>query len=208
MRFLDYNSSFITLMNKLADLVLLNILFIVGCLPIFTIGASLSALYYVSLKLSSNSCSSIMKSFFKSFIENFKQASIIQLLIMSVYSILVAIYLFLSASEFELKNIFIIAFIIIAILLFFIIVYIFPLISRFHNSIAVCIKNAFIISITNLKYTLLIVIIYVLPFSIMFQFPKYILVILTAMIIFGFSVISYMCSFIFSKIFNKYITDN
>lgn len=54
----------------------LNILWLVCCLPIFTIGASTTALFYVTLKVVKNEENSLTKAFFHSFKENFRQSTI------------------------------------------------------------------------------------------------------------------------------------
>ena len=43
------NSPVIAFLNKMTDLILLNVLFIISCLPVFTIGAATTALYYVCI---------------------------------------------------------------------------------------------------------------------------------------------------------------
>ena len=48
------DNGFFRTLGKLADLMILNILFIVCSIPIFTIGASLTAMYYVTLKMAEN----------------------------------------------------------------------------------------------------------------------------------------------------------
>lgn len=49
-RFFDLDSPLMSALNKLADLIILNILVIICSLPVFTIGASMTALHYVVLK--------------------------------------------------------------------------------------------------------------------------------------------------------------
>ena len=52
--FFNMDNGLFRALGKLADLMLLNILFLVCSLPIFTIGASFTAMYYVTLKLAEN----------------------------------------------------------------------------------------------------------------------------------------------------------
>ena len=54
-------------MNKVADLCILNIICLVCCIPIVTAGASITAMYYVTLKMVRNEEAYIVRSFFKSF---------------------------------------------------------------------------------------------------------------------------------------------
>ena len=67
----DLDSPIMNFLGKLADLIILNILAFICCIPIVTAGASMTALYYVCLKMVRNNEGYIMKSFFKSFKQNF-----------------------------------------------------------------------------------------------------------------------------------------
>lgn len=62
----------------------LNILWLVCCLPIVTIGASTTALFYVTLKVAKNEEGSLTKAFFHSFKTNFRQSTIIWLILLVV----------------------------------------------------------------------------------------------------------------------------
>ena len=64
-------------MSKIADLVTLNLLWLICCLPVVTIGASTSALYCVTLKMAGNEDTYVCSSFFHSLKENMKQSLII-----------------------------------------------------------------------------------------------------------------------------------
>ena len=67
----NLDSPFVQFMSRVADLMWLNILFLLCCIPIFTVGASTTAMYYVTLKMVRNEDSYITKSFIKSFKQNF-----------------------------------------------------------------------------------------------------------------------------------------
>ena len=75
-RIFSLDSPLFSFLNKVADLILLNILTMICCLPIITIGASMTALHYVVLKMVRDEESYIVRSYFKSFRQNFKQATI------------------------------------------------------------------------------------------------------------------------------------
>ena len=51
MKFFNYDSPFWSFMSRIADLVIVNILWLVFCIPVFTIGASTAAMYRVTLNL-------------------------------------------------------------------------------------------------------------------------------------------------------------
>ena len=53
-RLFNMDNKFFTVMGRVADLIMLNVVFLICCLPIVTIGASLTALHYVTLKMARN----------------------------------------------------------------------------------------------------------------------------------------------------------
>ena len=75
-------------MGKVADLIILNILAVICSLPIFTIGASWTALYFVTIRMVRKEESYIVKDFFRSFKENFKQATTIWLIVLVMSAVL------------------------------------------------------------------------------------------------------------------------
>ena len=68
----NYDNPVWRFIGKLGDLIILNILWMITSIPIVTIGASTTALYYVTLKLVRDEDGYTIKSFFKSFRDNFK----------------------------------------------------------------------------------------------------------------------------------------
>ena len=69
-------------MDRMGDLMILNVLFIFFSIPIFTIGASLTALYTISFKLLDETEGNIVKNYFKAFKSNFKQATVIWIVVL------------------------------------------------------------------------------------------------------------------------------
>ena len=81
-RFFNMDNKFFVFMGKVADLCLLNLVLILCCIPVVTAGASLTALYYVTMKMVRNEEAYIFRSFFKSFKQNFRQATVINLIML------------------------------------------------------------------------------------------------------------------------------
>ena len=75
--FFNYEGPFFNVLNRLSDLVILNVLWFICCLPIVTIGASTTALYYVTIKIVNDEDAYVAKNFFKSFRQNFLQSTVI-----------------------------------------------------------------------------------------------------------------------------------
>ena len=69
------NNSVVKFLNKMTDILVLNLLFIFTSLPVFTIGASLSAMYAVSLRSVRYGDGYVVKTYFKAFKQSFKQST-------------------------------------------------------------------------------------------------------------------------------------
>ena len=87
-RIFDMDSPLMRILNKFADLMWLNILTLICCIPIVTIGPALSAAHYVELKMYRNEEGYITRDFFKAFKVNFKQGfilGVINLLLLTIF---------------------------------------------------------------------------------------------------------------------------
>ncbi|MCD8068175.1 MAG: YesL family protein, partial [Lachnospiraceae bacterium] len=76
----NLDSKFMRALSKLADLMWVNILTLVCCIPIFTIGASFTAMHTVVYKLYKNEEGYITREFFKAFKSNFRQSTLMWLI--------------------------------------------------------------------------------------------------------------------------------
>lgn len=204
----DYDGPIFSIMGRVADLVWLNILWIVCSIPIFTIGASTTALYYVTMKMVKNEESYITKGFFKSFKLNFKQATGIWLIFMLIGGILAADYCIVSGTFIKLEGmsenfrsfmiIFLIAF---SVILAFILKYVFPVLAKFDNTVKNTIRNALLISIRHLPFTILLLVIPAVPIVLAYFFP----IMIVAYLLIVFSLEAFVSSYIYVKIFANYI---
>ena len=205
-RFFNMDNKFFTFMGRIADLCILNIICLVCCIPIVTAGASITAMYYVTLKMARNEESYIVRSFFKSFKENFKQATVINLIMIAVGVIL---YLDLSVAKNmpgSAGQIFHVIFMALAIIWYVLFLYVYPLLARFYNTIRNTIKNALCMAICHLPYTIVMVLIGLCPVLLLFiesyQIQSTLFILFLVM---GFGVIAYCNSFFLVKIFDYYM---
>lgn len=67
----------IAFLNKMADLILLNLIFLLCCIPVVTIGPAITALYAVSLRSVRYGDGYVIQTFFRSFKQNFKQSFVV-----------------------------------------------------------------------------------------------------------------------------------
>ena len=183
------------LITKIVYSVYLNILWFICCIPIVTVGASTTALFYVTLKISKNEEGNITKAFFRSFKENLKQGTIIWMILLAIGIILGVDGYILYHMRFE--NVFwtlCTAFFLIATAIYgVVLMYIFPLLARFDNTTGAMFKNALFMGLRYLFCTILMAIIYFLMLLIVVRF-------FTPAIIFGEGSCALLCSYLLSNI--------
>lgn len=151
-------------MSRVFDIIALNLLWMLCCIPIITIGASTIALYSMTLKLVRNEEGSLTKGFFKAFRENFKQSIPVTLVFFFLYTLcLFNLYSLFRIGErtnvpFIAGNLLILA------ILTAIWVWIIPLIARYENPLPVHFNNAWRLAVGRLPYTLTFMVTTAIPF--------------------------------------------
>ena len=84
----DYDNPFFMFMSRIWDLMILNFLAVLLCLPVITAGASVTALYYITLKMAEDRESHIYRSFLKAFRDNLVQSTAIHLIVTAAGAVL------------------------------------------------------------------------------------------------------------------------
>lgn len=142
-------------MGRLFDLILLNVLMIICSIPVFTMGAAITAVYDMSLRMLRNEENSIVKGFFRAFKSNFRQATCVWLVVLLFAAIsygdieagkLLAVY--------GLRIPLAIAGGIQMALVLVLLPYVFSLIARFENTLADVLKNSILLTIAHIPASL------------------------------------------------------
>lgn len=203
----NFEGPVFTFLSRLADLFWLNLLFIICSLPIVTIGASTTAMYYVTLKMAKDEEGYITKSFFKSFVQNFKQATIIWLIYLVLSAVLVIDLRIANGGSLAgffdsnaVSNVVIVSVSLMGVLLLITATYVFPILAKFDNTVKNTIKNAFFISIRHLPYTFVMIVLAAVPYVLMWFSPAAYLLIFIM-----FALLAYINSGFFNKIFVNYM---
>lgn len=150
-------------MSSVADMVALNLIWLICCLPIVTIGPACVAMCYVARGIANGDAPVVLKTFFRAFRENVRQ-SVAIFLILLVPICLAAAYLLMAASGGldqvpALKYLCILG----AILIGFICSYVYPILARFDNTIGGTLKNAFLLPLANPFLALVVTALNLLP---------------------------------------------
>lgn len=205
-RFFNMDNKFFVFMGKVADLCLLNLVCILCCIPVVTAGASLTALYYVTMKMVRNEEAYIFRSFFKSFKQNFRQATVINLIMLVAALVLYLDTKIVGGMGNSFGKILGIIFAMFTMVYLIIFLYLYPVLAKFYNSIKNTFKNAILMGIRHLPYTFVMLAISACPLLILlipsFQVSSILLMLFVLM---GPAAIAYCNSLFFVRIFDKYI---
>ncbi len=202
MNIFSYDSKFSQIMIKLSFSSWLNVLWMLCSLPIFTIGASTTALYSVTLKIADDAETNVTKQFFQAFKENFAQATRLWLILLAVGAVLgtdAYIVTHLRSASTGAPAVFwtlnLALLIAAAIVYVVLLIYVFPLIARFENNDKAMIKNALLIGFHYLFCTISVAAIH---FAMFFA----VVAIFTPLVIFGEGLCALLSSLLMINVFH------
>lgn len=192
-------------LSRLFDLILLNVLWVVCSLPVVTIGASTTALYAVMLKIVVNEEGYIMKDFFRAFQRNFKQSTVIWLILAAVGIALgTDVMIFWENSGVFSKSVLLLLFAALGIYAVEVL-FVFPLIAVFENTTKNMLKNAVLIPISRLPFSFPVLVMTGMCLVLTCLNQTTIMVGAVVWSIVGGSLLAYVNSFLIRKIFEPYM---
>lgn len=171
MRFLfDPDSLIMQIISRFCDIVILNIVFLITCIPIFTIGAANTALYDVVFRMDTDREGKLLATYFRSFRENFRQSTVLWLMLLlfgAATYVNMTRFSILGDSSYLLGYGLFILSMLVLVLEVFLFSYSFPLLSRFRNSTRQTALNALLLAIGNLPRTLILTVINCFPWALL-----------------------------------------
>lgn len=149
----DADSPLIKGLSRIFDCLLLAVLTIVCSLPVITIGAAMSALYDIMIKMILDRDQGIFKAYFVSFKENFKKGTLIWLACLVGIVFVGANYYLLNLEiagiEQWMRTVILVLVFVVTLLMSFVLIYVFPLQARYDNPVGTTLKNALFVSIVQ-----------------------------------------------------------
>ncbi len=197
------NSPVIAFLNKMTDLILLNILWMVCCLPVITAGAATTAMYYVSITSIRCGDGYVIRRFFSSFKKNFRQITPIWVGIIVVFLVFGMDMLFWYRQETGFGKVMFIISSVIAFLYAIWVLWIFPVFAKLDGSVKSLMKNAVAFAIGYFPYTAVIVVIT----GVVIYANIVSLIANSIMLFIGFALLSYIQSFFFYRVFMNHIDE-
>lgn len=208
MNFMNQDNVVVIALNRIGDIILANLLFLLCSIPLVTIGPSLTALYHCMLRIVKGNDNGTIKTFFRAFRQNFVQSLTAWLAIVAVGFILFLDTRFLVQNASEAGKIFYYLSGLVLALLVIIALYIFPVIAAFSNTLKNLVKNSVIFAFMHIPSTLLIAVISILPMYMTYQDLTLLPLYACCWFFFGFALTCYINSFLFYRIFKPYLETN
>ncbi|MBR4455163.1 MAG: DUF624 domain-containing protein [Solobacterium sp.] len=207
MDFLKPESKFMEMLGVLADLMLVNLLTLLLCIPIITAGAAFTAMHYVLLKIVREEEGDIMGQFFRAFKLNFRQATIIWVIMIAVYAVMFVDWRIIRMQGDQFPGIVIILLYAAIAFVYLISLYVFPVLSRYKNTIGGTLKTAFAMAVYGVTgfRTILCGIISFVPLILLFLLGYAVVPVFLA---FCFSGPGYFRAKLYSSIFTNYESGN
>ncbi len=157
-----YDNPFMSGFAKIVDTLVLSILWLVCSLPVFTLGAASSALYYTFHRTIRQDRSYPVKEFFRAFKSNFKQSTAIWMIlfVFTAMSLLACYCLAILWEKIPLAGVLLAMGTVIVLFVIVWCIYIFAYQSRFENTMLTVMKNSAILVISNLLWSVLLLVIF------------------------------------------------
>ncbi len=209
-RITDPEGPFAQTMTKVANLALINIWFIICSIPIFTIGASFTAMMDIAWNMTKGTeGTAITKAFFKSFKSNFKKSTAIWL-IQLVLLILLAFDFYIGLHSNLQGGITVAYFAVSGIALMLVVFttwYALTMQAIFENTVGNMIKNGLMISIARFPYSVCIAVCLLSP-GILFQMsPAHAFFFIPLLVLVWFGCVAYAAAFIFRKALKPFLPE-
>lgn len=205
--FFSEDSVFIQMISRISDIVILNIVFLITCIPIVTIGAAWTALNYTAMNAVQNDDGYIAKRYWKAFKENFKQSTVVWLIMLLVGFVLsVDVYFWVNywkAEQLPYVPVLIILSIFMLFVYLMILMWVFPIMAKFKNTTGKYIWNALALAINHFPWTIVMMIVAAaVVFLCYFYFYMTVF-----MIVCGFGLLAFGYAFVFLFMFKKHMPD-
>lgn len=184
---------------KFANLMWLQLLTLLCCIPVITAGAAFTAMHKILLQLRRDEDGSVTKTYFKAFISNFRQATVIWI---GYLAVLVALFLDYQLTAGATSMFLIILRYLVPVALILVLLslsWVFVLLSRYHNSILGTLRLSFMACLAHPLYSVIMTVLMLLPVVLMLLTWE----LLPFLVLLGFTVPGFLRAMIYSKVFDQ-----
>lgn len=202
-----YDNKFFMLLGKLTDMVILNIVFLITCIPLFTIGTAFVAMYDVTMRMVKNEESYIIRSYLKSFKSNFKKSTPIWLVIAAIGGVLIFDLQIVNQQDSYMW--YLLRSLLLSLLLmeWIMVAYMAPLQAKFELTYKQLIKNSLIMAMKHMLTTISIVVMNSVLLLLLFSDESILFYVINVYVLIGFAFCAYINSMLITRVFDKYLEE-
>lgn len=197
------DSAYSQIMTKVFDIFWLSVISILCCIPVITIGASLSSLYYIMLKLVRDEETAVTRNYFKAFKQNFVQSLPVTLLLLVIIGILTADFHILGQNGSQNASIIYGCCVVILLAAAAVFSYVFPLMARYQNTLRRTFENAARLAASHLWQTVVMVLVNLFPLGWFLISAETFAAVFWIWVFVGMGIQSFVNSLIIRKIFDR-----
>lgn len=187
-------------LGKICDAAWLTVLWVIGSVPLVTIGASSTAACYVALKIVKDEEGSVTKQFFASYRQNLKQSVVIWLILLLFTGVLGVNLWFYYQVDTAFGKIFMVVLLVLLFVLLMIAHYIFAVTAKFSNTIKNLFILAFLFAMKNFGWTLFMIVASVCVFTVC-------IFICAPLLIFSIGALALLDAWIMNPVFDKFAAE-
>ena len=195
------------ILSRLGDLIALNLLFVVTCLPLVTIGSAFSAMYSVLFRLLDEEETPVLRTYWKAFKQNFKPSLPLWLPMAAIALLLVVNNVLLQNMSGSLVGVFSVVVMIAQVLYLCVFSYLFPMLALFENTAKDYFKKSLFFSVSHFPSTLAICAIQILHVILLTVVPNAVIPVITLMLAVGFSSQASASTFFLHRVFRPYLPE-
>ena len=198
-------SSLGAFLRVLCDLMVLNVLWLICCIPVITVGPATSALCCVSLKLARGEPTTTIRTFFEAMKQNFVQALLLGLIGLAGLAVAVVDWLFALSQQGSLRTLYFVVGVIVSAVVLAYWAWVFALNAGFENSLRGTIKSGLSLAFVEPGKTLLIWIAFAIPVLCFLFLPEAVVIYIGwAYILFAVSAPAYIAARSQVKVFSRF----
>lgn len=201
---LNIDSPFFQMISRVADFIVLNLLFVACCIPVVTIGAAIAGMNKAVQDVVFQEEGHLYRRFFSAFKSNFKQSTIVWLITLVILAGLAAdVFLIMTYFAGSTRTTLYALLGVLALVVTATLSYMFPLMVRYENTLRELVYNSLVLAICKLPRTLLMCLLVLAPFLLLWFYPYGFLQTLVFWVFVGMSLIAYACNAILKPIFRE-----
>lgn len=199
MKLFDIDGPVMRGLSLVSDLVMLNLITVLFCIPVITAGASLTSMHAMVMKFHMGENGHIFRNFWKEFKGNFKKSTLIWIFVLLVFVVLFLDLEILKNTGNVIPTQLKIPLYALAFFVFILYLNLMPYMAKFENTIRGSLKNALLLTVGAFPRTLGMALIVFGCVYALFTFP----VLIPVYVALGLSVPAYLCAYLYMPIFRK-----